>query len=129
MIGHEPDQADVGGMRDQVVHPLPVERAYHRGEIVFIRQLDRSELVVVQLRGGPCEQVGHLTIDGRKRLLAINADDIRAIAARRQVGHWASLDGPQSPEAPRKALHDVYDALVAAADFYALRNIHKAGFD
>jgi uncharacterized protein (TIGR02687 family) len=60
---------------------------------------------------------------------AINADDIRAIAARRQVGHWASLDGPQSPEAPRKALHDVYDALVAAADFYALRNIHKAGFD
>lgn len=60
---------------------------------------------------------------------AINADDIRAVAARRQVGHWASLDGPQSPEAPRKALHDVYDALVAAADFYALRNVHKAGFD
>jgi uncharacterized protein (TIGR02687 family) len=59
----------------------------------------------------------------------INADDIRAIAARRQVGHWASLDGPESPEAPRKALHDVYDALVAASDFYALRNIHKAGFD
>jgi len=60
---------------------------------------------------------------------AINADDIRAVAARRQVGHWASLDGAQSPEAPRKALHDVYDALVAAAEFYALRNIHKAGFD
>ncbi|BBO04475.1 alkaline phosphatase [Bradyrhizobium ottawaense] len=60
---------------------------------------------------------------------AINADDIRAVAALRQVGHWASLDGPQSPEAPRKALHDVYDALVAAADFYALRNVHKAGFD
>jgi uncharacterized protein (TIGR02687 family) len=59
----------------------------------------------------------------------INADDIRAIAARRQVGHWASLDGPESPDAPRKALHDVYDALVAASDFYALRNIHKAGFD
>jgi len=59
----------------------------------------------------------------------INADDIRAIAARRQVGHWASLDGAQSPEAPRKALHDVYEAVVAAADFYALRNIHKGSFD
>jgi hypothetical protein len=59
----------------------------------------------------------------------INADDIRAIAARRRVGHWASLDGPESPEAPRKALHEVYDALVAASDFYALRNTHKAGFD
>ena len=33
------------------------------------------------------------------------------------------------PEVPRKALHAVYDALVAAADFFALRNRHAAGFD
>ena len=42
--------------------------------------------------------------------------------------------GPRSPwpvrtDAPRQALHAVYDALVAAADFFALRNQHKSGFD
>jgi len=59
----------------------------------------------------------------------INADDVRAIAARRQSGHWASLTVADSPDAPRHALHAVYDALVAAADFFALRNLHKSGFD
>ena len=59
----------------------------------------------------------------------INADDVRAIATRRQAGHWASLTVAGSPDAPRQALHAVYDALVAAADFYALRNLHKSGFD
>ena len=59
----------------------------------------------------------------------INADDVRAIATRRQSGHWASLNVADSTDAPRQALHAVYDALVAAADFYALRNLHKSGFD
>ena len=59
----------------------------------------------------------------------INADDVRAIATRRQAGHWASLTVAGSTDAPRQALHAVYDALVAAADFYALRNLHKGGFD
>ena len=59
----------------------------------------------------------------------INADDVRAIATRRQSGHWASLAVAGSTDAPRQALHAVYDALVAAADFYALRNLHKSGFD
>jgi uncharacterized protein (TIGR02687 family) len=59
----------------------------------------------------------------------INADDVRAIATRRQVGHWASLTVADSAEAPRRALHAVYDALVAAAEFYALRNVHKGGLD
>jgi uncharacterized protein (TIGR02687 family) len=59
----------------------------------------------------------------------INADDVRAIATRRQSGHWASLTVAGSTDAPRQALHAVYDALVAAADFYALRNQHKPGFD
>ena len=59
----------------------------------------------------------------------INADDVRAIATRRQSGHWASLTVAGSTDAPRQALHAVYDALVAAADFYVLRNQHKSGFD
>jgi uncharacterized protein (TIGR02687 family) len=59
----------------------------------------------------------------------INADDVRAVAIRRQVGHWAKLTVADSADAPRQALHAVYDALVAAADFYALRNRHKSGFD
>ena len=59
----------------------------------------------------------------------INADDVRAVATRRQAGHWASLTVAGSTDAPRQALHAVYDALVAAADFYALRNLHKSGFD
>ena len=59
----------------------------------------------------------------------INADDVRAIATRRQSGHWASLTVAGSTDAPREALHAVYDALVAAADFNALRNQHKSGFD
>ena len=45
------------------------------------------------------------------------------------MGHWASLSGTSSIDAPRKALHDVYDALVAAAEFHSLRNIHMGGFD
>ena len=59
----------------------------------------------------------------------INADDVRAVAVRRQAGHWATLTVADSTDAPRQALHAVYDALVAAADFYALRNLHKSGFD
>jgi uncharacterized protein (TIGR02687 family) len=59
----------------------------------------------------------------------INADDVRAIASRRQSGHWASRTVADSTDAPRQALHAVYDALVAASDFYALRNQHQSGFD
>lgn len=59
----------------------------------------------------------------------INADDVRAVAARRQDGHWASANVADSKDAPRRALHAVYDALVAAADFFALRNAHGGGFD
>ena len=59
----------------------------------------------------------------------INAEDVRAIASQRQAGHWASSSAATTPDAPRKAMHAVYDALVAAADFFALRNQHKSGFD
>jgi uncharacterized protein (TIGR02687 family) len=59
----------------------------------------------------------------------INAEDVRAIATRRQAGHWASLTVAGSPGIPRRALHAIYDALVSAADFYALRNLQQGGFD
>jgi uncharacterized protein (TIGR02687 family) len=60
---------------------------------------------------------------------AVNADDVRAIANRRQAGHWASPNGIGAPEVPRQALHAVYDALVCAADFFTLRNQHQHEFD
>ena len=59
----------------------------------------------------------------------INSEDVGAIATRRQAGHWASLNAAGAPEVPRKAYHALYDALVAAADFFALRNQHQQGFD
>jgi uncharacterized protein (TIGR02687 family) len=59
----------------------------------------------------------------------INADDVRAIATRRQAGHWASLTVAGTTDAPRQALYAVYDAIVAAADFFAMRNQYKSGFD
>ena len=58
----------------------------------------------------------------------INPDEVRSIATRRQAGHWASLMVSGSQAVPRRALHAVYDALVAAADFFALRNQHRDGF-
>ncbi len=60
----------------------------------------------------------------------INADEVRAIASRRQGGHWASPTSVGwSREIPRRALHAAYDALVAAADFYTIRNLYSGGFD
>jgi uncharacterized protein (TIGR02687 family) len=58
----------------------------------------------------------------------INPDEVRSIATRRQTGHWASLMVNGSQAVPRRALHAVYDALVAAADCFALRNQHRDGF-
>jgi uncharacterized protein (TIGR02687 family) len=58
----------------------------------------------------------------------INPNDVRAIATRRQAGHWASPNAIGAPEVPRKALHAIYDALVAASDFFALRNEQQQGF-
>ncbi len=60
---------------------------------------------------------------------SINAEDIRKIAQRRQDGHWASLGVTGLAAVPRKALHAVYGSLVAAADFFALRNQYRGQFD
>lgn len=59
----------------------------------------------------------------------INAEEVRAIATRRQAGHWASLNVTPDSAVPRQALHAVYAALIAAADFFTLRNQHRQGFD
>jgi uncharacterized protein (TIGR02687 family) len=59
----------------------------------------------------------------------LNLDDVRAIVTRRQAGYWANPTVADSLDAPRQALHAVYDALAAAAEFFALRNRHLGGFD
>ncbi len=59
----------------------------------------------------------------------IKADDIRVIATHRKAGHWASPNVVGSSHVPREAFHAVYEALVAAADFFTLRNEHRNGFD
>lgn len=59
---------------------------------------------------------------------AIDVDEVRAVAGRRQAGHWASPTLPDS-SGQRAALYAAYDALVAAAAFFDLRNSHRHGFD
>ena len=59
----------------------------------------------------------------------INVDEVRSIASRRQDGYWASLALPSSDAVPRKPLHAVYDALVAAAELFDLRNRYHEGFN
>ena len=59
---------------------------------------------------------------------AIKVEDIRLVVTKRQSGHWALPTVPGDP-IPRKELHAVYEALVTAAEFFNLRNIHRDGFD
>lgn len=59
----------------------------------------------------------------------INPDEIRTIATRRRSGHWANDAAGTTIDAPREELHGVYDALVAASDFFSLKHSHRAGFD
>ena len=59
---------------------------------------------------------------------AINVDAVGDIAARRQDGYWANKALASSFNAPREALSRVYDALVAGAELFDLRNQHNDGF-
>ncbi|NQT13881.1 MAG: BREX-1 system phosphatase PglZ type A, partial [Planctomycetes bacterium] len=79
--------------------------------------LDAEKAIVSQLR----DRV-------RATAESIQADAIREIAARRQDGHWVSPNVAGSPDVPRKALHALYDALVAAADFFDLRSHYPQAF-
>ena len=54
-------------------------------------------------------------------------DVVRALMARRRDGHWANALLASANEQTR-ALAACYDALTAAADFFALKATHAAGF-
>jgi uncharacterized protein (TIGR02687 family) len=59
----------------------------------------------------------------------INTDHVQEIAIQRKNGHWVSASVQGAPHMPRKPLRAVYDALVAAAVFFDLKNRHQHGFD
>lgn len=75
----------------------------------------------------------HIARELRDRVMqtaeVIKVDEVREIARRRQDGYWASLNLPSSLSVPRRALHAVYEALITAAEFFALRNQYPAGFN
>ncbi len=56
-----------------------------------------------------------------------NMDVVRTLMARRRDGHWANALLASANERTR-ALAASYDALTAAADFFALKAAHVAGF-
>jgi len=56
-----------------------------------------------------------------------NMDVVRTLMARRRDGHWANPLLASANERTR-ALAACYDALTAAADFFALKAAHAAGF-
>lgn len=59
----------------------------------------------------------------------IQVDDIRGVASHRQAGHWSSPNVVGSAHIPRAEFYAVYEALVAAAEFFALQNKHRHGFN
>ena len=48
---------------------------------------------------------------------------VAALASERKAGHW--LSGPGSDTADRRAIADAYDAIVAAAELFALHTEHR----
>jgi uncharacterized protein (TIGR02687 family) len=62
-------------------------------------------------------------------LETIDVEAIRTIANHRQAGYWASPNVADSGYIPREAYFAIYSALLAAAEFFALKNDHRGGFD
>ena len=60
---------------------------------------------------------------------AIQLEPIRRVIQQRQIGHWANPNLIFTPDAPREALHAVYEALLSAAEFFSLKNQFQNGFD
>ena len=50
---------------------------------------------------------------------SVNVASFAEVASARKAGHWLSGPGSQAPE--RRAMADAYDAIVAAAELFALR--------
>lgn len=59
----------------------------------------------------------------------INLEEVKAVATRRQAGHWAAFNFTGDSGVRRKALYAVYEALTAGAELFALRNQYQNGFD
>lgn len=54
---------------------------------------------------------------------------LRALAVRRQAGHWATLQIGSTATVPRATFHAIYEALSAAAELFEMRlRIEKEGF-
>ena len=125
-LSHWRDSASRGGsydrLSDTVADSLKLE--------THLDGLDVDALLNV-MTFQPVEKAIARSLRDRVRHTAdsINADDIRRIAQRRQDGHWASLSVTGLPAVPRRALHAVYTALVAGADFFAIRNQHRGQLD
>ena len=60
---------------------------------------------------------------------AVDVAAITALARDRQAGHW--LGGPGSDASERRAIRDAYDAVVAAAELFALKSVqrHQRSFE
>jgi uncharacterized protein (TIGR02687 family) len=58
----------------------------------------------------------------------LDTEAIRAVAARRLDGHWASESLPSLPTVPRRSFQALYTALVAAADLHQALRSYQGGF-
>ena len=63
----------------------------------------------------------------KERLLnekeSVDAEAIADLVSERKAGHW--LSGPGSDTGDRRAIRDAYDAIVAAAELFALHTTHR----
>lgn len=57
-----------------------------------------------------------------------DCDLVRSVTTRRQAGHWASMNVSGAVESKRKALHEVYHALMAASEYFDLKSHYPEGF-
>ena len=58
----------------------------------------------------------------------LDAQVVGEIVRRRQDGHWAAPNASGADAVPRAAIHGAYNALAAAARFFALRNEYRVEF-
>jgi uncharacterized protein (TIGR02687 family) len=120
------DSSSKGSSYDQlsslVASLVRLEDYLHKYEVADLVDVMSFEIVEKRIASNLREMV-QSTVD------TINADEVRAVASRRQAGHWASQNINGSQEVPRQAYRAVYSALVAAADFFALRNQYRNGFE
>ena len=140
-------QADGAGLDSLVHHRLPPAGA--RNAVVFLTQWRDSSgmaasydaaAAAVAAEQKVAEQLAALDLETlqdvytfwaaerrvvsslKERLLSeiqsVNVESVAAVARARKAGHWLSGPGSAAPE--RRAMADAYDAIVAAAELFAL---------